>query len=259
VNSDANPPALVARILLSYDGSDFHGWQVQPGGLRTVQGELVRALTDLVPFEGVPPGAGRTDAGVHAQGQVASLPLVEADHLRRLQRALPGRMPPDCVVREVSAAAPDFHARFSATGRIYRYRFTRERDPFLRRNHLWVDDRVDFGPMSAACAGLVGDQDGTSLCRTASLEEGRTLIRFRRAAITEIESGAVFEVEADRFLHSTVRIIVGTLMEIGRGQRPGDDFARILAAKNRRVAGRTAPPHGLTLHRVLYDAKPEHP
>lgn len=259
MNSDANPPALVARILLSYDGSEFHGWQVQPGGLRTVQGELVRALTGLVPFEGVPPGAGRTDAGVHAQGQVASLPLPEEDHLRRLQRALPGRMPPDCVVREVSAAPRDFHARFSATGRIYRYRFTRERDPFLRRNHLWVEETLDFGPMSEACDRLIGDHDGTSLCRTASLEEGRTLIRFRRATITEFDGGAVFEVEADRFLHSTVRIIVGTLLEIGRGKRPVDDFARILAARDRRTAGRTAPPHGLTLHRVLYDAKPEHP
>ncbi len=248
-----------ARLVLAYDGTDFHGWQVQPGGLRTVQGVLIDALRGLVPLASIPPGAGRTDAGVHARGQVASVPLVDPQHLERLCRALPSRLPADVVLREAALEGPDFHARFSAVGRVYRYRFTALRDPFLRRDHLEIDSRLDHEAMAAACAFLVGDHDATSLCRTASLEAGRTRCRIRRAQWHWDGERGWLEIEADRFLHSTVRIIVGTLLEIGRGLRPPDDFVAVLAARDRRRAGATAPPQGLSLERVLYPDTPSFP
>ncbi|HKK69758.1 MAG TPA: tRNA pseudouridine(38-40) synthase TruA [Candidatus Krumholzibacteria bacterium] len=255
-SSESTPCALVARIELAYDGTDFHGWQIQPGRVRTVQGELVAALERLVPLSGLPPGAGRTDAGVHARGQVCSVPLADAALLPRIQRALPHMMPDDVAIRSVAGAPPDFHARFGARGRRYVYRFTTERDPFLRRNHLRIDPRTDVGAMATACEPLMGDHDCTSLCRTASLEPGRTLCRIRRAALHWDGAVGHLEIEADRFLHSMVRIVVGTLLEVGAGRRPVDTFREVLAARDRRTAGGTAPPHGLCLERVDYDEPP---
>lgn len=246
------PEATVLRITLAYDGTDFHGWQVQPGGVRTVQGELVRALERLVPLDGVPPGAGRTDAGVHARGQVTSVAVLGPEEVARVRRALPRMMPPDIAIRSVVEAAPDFHARFSATARRYRYRFTTEADPFLRRSHLQVKGGLDREAMGAAVEGLVGDHDCTSLCRTASLEPGRTLCRIRAAELDWEGPTGHFEIVADRFLHSMVRILVGTLLEVGRSVRGVDTFREVLEARDRRVAGPTAPPHGLCLEEVEY-------
>jgi tRNA pseudouridine38-40 synthase len=247
-----SPEPTVLRITLAYDGTDFHGWQVQPGGVRTVQGELVRALSRLVPLDGVPPGAGRTDAGVHARGQVSSLTVSGPESVARVRRALPRMMPPDIAIRSVEEAPPDFHARFSATGRRYRYWFTTEPDPFLRRNHLLVSDSLDRAAMAEALAPLVGDHDCTSLCRTSSLEPGRTLCRIRRATLDWDGAVGVFEIAADRFLHSMVRIVVGTLLEVGRRNRGVDTFKEVLAARDRRLAGPTVPPHGLCLEEVEY-------
>lgn len=245
---------MVARIDLAYEGTHFHGWQVQPDGLRTVQGELVKALERLVPLRGLPPGAGRTDTGVHARGQVSSVVLPDQAALERVQKALPRMVPADMAIRSVRAEAPDFHARFGACGRVYRYRFTTERDPFLRRDHLLVSARLDRVAMEQACVPLIGDHDATSLCRTASLEPGRTRCRIRRAELVWEGPTGVFTIEADRFLHSTVRIVVGTLLEVGRGQRPVDTFSNVLAARDRRAAGATAPAHGLCLEQVHYHA-----
>lgn len=246
------PPVLTARILLGYDGTDFHGWQVQPG-LRTVQGELVRCLERMIPLESIPPGAGRTDAGVHARGQVCSVPLRDADHLPRLVRALPRLVPEDIAIREVTAAPPSFHARFSATARRYCYRFVTERDPFLRRNHLLVEKDLDREAMVRACRPLIGDHDATSLCRRSSLEEGKTRCVIREADLRWEGERGVLTLTADRFLHSMVRIIVGTLLEVGRGRRPEHTFEEVLAARDRDAAGETAPPQGLCLEEVRYD------
>jgi tRNA pseudouridine38-40 synthase len=251
-----SPEPTVLRITLAYDGTDFHGWQVQPGGVRTVQGEIVRALRRLVPLDGVPPGAGRTDAGVHARGQVTSVEVRGPDAIARVRRALPRMMPADIAIRSVEEASPDFHARFSATGRRYRYQFTTEADPFLRRNHLLVSERLDREAMAEALAALVGDHDCTSLCRTASLEPDRTLCRIRHVSLDWDGSTGVFEIAADRFLHSMVRIVVGTLLEVGRRNRGVDTFTEVLEARDRRRAGPTAPPHGLCLEQVEYAGHP---
>jgi tRNA pseudouridine38-40 synthase len=245
---------LTARIRLAYDGSDFHGWQVQPG-LRTVQGELCHALDRLLPGvrEGFPPGAGRTDAGVHAAGQVCSVPLADEEHYERIKRALPKLVPEDVVIREITREGPDFHARYCATARHYAYRFTFDRNPFTRRNHLEVGLSLDREAMAAACAPLLGEHDATSLCRRASLEEGKTRCVIERAELVWSESGGVLHLHADRFLHSMVRIVVGTLLEVGRGRRGVDTFHEVLAARDRGAAGDTAPPVGLSLEEVRYD------
>ncbi len=248
-----SPFRLTARIRLAYDGTDFHGWQAQPG-LRTVQGEIHQALRGLIPgaIEGLPPGAGRTDAGVHARGQVCSVALRDEEHFERIARALPRLLPPDIAVQEILREGPDFHARYCATARHYAYRFTFERDPFLRRNHLEIDPQLDLEAMAAACAPLLGEHDATSLCRRSSLEEGRTRCVIDRAELVWTEKGGTLHLRADRFLHSMVRIIVGTLLEVGRGRRDVDTLVNVLAARDRGAAGDTAPAVGLSLEEVEY-------
>lgn len=241
----------VVRLDLSYDGGGFHGWQVQPG-LRTVQGELMRCLQKLIPLQGIPPGAGRTDAGVHARGQVASLRVGDASAFERLHRALPRMVPDDIAVRDVLLVAPDFHARHSAKGRIYRYRLILERDPLLRRTHYFVPNALDLDKMKKASEDLLGAHDYTSFCRASSLQEGKTRCDVRRAQFDREGPSIVFTIEADRFLHSMVRTIVGTLVEIGRGLRPVDSIPQILHACKRERAGLVAPAHGLCLEEVEY-------
>jgi tRNA pseudouridine38-40 synthase len=241
----------VARIQLAYDGSDFHGWQIQPG-LRTVQGELMDALAKLVPLEGPPPGAGRTDAGVHARGQVSSVPVDHPDLVRRIAHALPRMMPSDVGIVSVAPAPVGFHARYSATGRRYVYRMARRFDPMRRLDHLLVGEGLDVAAMVEAAAKLVGDHDCTSLCRTSSLEPERTRCKIRISRLRDVDGALIYEIAADRFLHSMVRIIVGTLLEVGKGRRGGDVFAEVLSARRREAAGPTAPPHGLCLEEVEY-------
>ena len=248
----SDPGALSARITLAYDGSEFHGWQVQPG-LRTVQGTLLAALQRLLPQVELPPGAGRTDAGVHARGQVASVRLSTSAQLERLRRALPALMPEDIQILAVEAAAADFHARHSARGRHYSYRVLTRRDPLRRRDHWCVERALDPERMRRACASLLGRRDCTSLSVASSLEAGRAECEIRRADL-DIEGDAlVFRIAADRFLHSMVRTIVGTLVEIGYGRRGEDAFAAILAGCDRRLAGATAPAHGLCLDAVDFE------
>lgn len=249
--------SCVARIELAYDGSDFHGWQVQPG-LRTVQGELMRALTRLVPLSGPPPGAGRTDAGVHARGQVTSVPVEHVDLVRRIARALPRMMPSDIGIVSVVEAPPGFHARHSATGRRYVYRVAFRYDPMRRLDHLLVRGELDLDAMRAAAAELLGEHDCTSFCRPSSLEPGRTRCVIRMSELREEEDTLIFDIAADRFLHSMVRVIVGTLLEIGRGRRPASAFGDIIAARHRDAAGATAPAHGLCLEEVEYGSADRH-
>ncbi len=247
-------PPSVARIVLAYDGTDFHGWQIQPN-LRTVQGELIAGLKRLIDVVSVPPGAGRTDAGVHAWGQVSSVTLAHPDDVIRLTRALPHMMPDDIVIRSIVLETSDFHARHSACGRHYRYRMLTLADPSRRRSHLNVGGGLDLEAMVEAASSLVGDHDCTSLCRRASLEPGRTRCVIHTSRLTVDGDELVLDIAADRFLHSMVRTIVGTLLDVGQGRRRSDCFSSILSAMDRGAAGPTAAPHGLYLHSVKYDSE----
>ncbi len=242
------------RIDLAYVGTAFHGWQLQPG-LRTVQGELAAGAGRLLGRAVMPVGAGRTDAGVHARGQVAHLDLADEGEAERLARALPGKMPADMAVKAVSRVSPDFNARLSAVSRRYSYHLLAGRDIF-RPHHWQLDGELDRGAMDRAAAALLGDHDFTSFCKASSLKDDGNvcrvdLCRFDWADDSAMLS-AVLHVRANRFLHHMVRNIVGSLVEIGLGRRPADDMPAILAARARARAGCMAPPQGLFLEAVAY-------
>lgn len=244
----------VVRIDLAYDGGAFHGWQVQPG-LRTVQGVLGAEISRLLGREAVPTGAGRTDAGVHALGQTASVDGLAPDEVARLVRVLPRRGPDDLEIRRVTPAPPGFNARFSALWRRYEYRLAWRRDLFRRGLEWQLDGEPDLDAMAAAAVHLRGRHDWRSFCKTSSWKDDNAC----DVAVAEFAShpgGAVFHVRADRFLHHMVRTMVGTLVEVGRGRRRPDDIPGIIAARDRGAAGTMAPPQGLYLAEVGYPEAP---
>jgi tRNA pseudouridine38-40 synthase len=238
------------RLDLSYVGRDFHGWQIQPDA-RTVQGELRHCLTRLLGRDTVPVAAGRTDAGVHATGQVAHLTVATAEEVQRVARALPPMMPADIEVRRVRRVSPSFNARHSAVARRYSYRIVQVRDIF--RPHAWYVHRpLDREAMDAAAAVLVGTHDFTSFCKAKSLKEDHNRCRIDHCAFDWAVDSAIFHIQANRFLHHMVRNLVGTLVEIGRHERDRDDIPDILAARRRSASGRMAPAQGLFLEEVFY-------
>jgi len=238
------------RLDLAYVGRDFQGWQIQSEG-RTVQGELRRYLTRLLGRPATPVAAGRTDAGVHAHGQVAHLTVCDEDEAERVARALPRMCDPDLQVVRVRRVSPDFNARFSATARRYSYHIIQTRDIF--RPHVWYHyRRLDRQAMDLAARDFVGEHDFSSFCKSRSLKEAGNLCDVRLCAFEWTADSAIFHVKANRFLHHMVRNMVGLLVEIGDGDRQPDAVGRTLAAKDRSAAGRMAPACGLFLEEVDY-------
>jgi tRNA pseudouridine38-40 synthase len=257
------------RIDLSYDGADFHGWARQPG-LRTVQGDLEAALDTVLRVERtVLTVAGRTDAGVHARGQVAHVDLEPAAVVaaagrtgaapeEALARRLNGVLRPDVRVRRVRPAPEGFDARFSALWRRYCYRIadTPETvDPLTRGHVLAWPRRLDAEPMNEAASLLLGEHDFASFCK---LREGATTIRTL-LELSWVRNGDVLEaiVRADAFCHNMVRSLVGCLVSIGEGRRDPGWAAEVLARRARDPAVTVVPAHGLTLEEVGYPADAE--
>jgi tRNA pseudouridine38-40 synthase len=257
------------KILLSYDGTGFHGWQVQPGR-PTVQGALAAALEKMTGERVLPQGSGRTDAGVHALGQVASFALEAEIPAENLLRALNRALPQSVRVLRVESVGEGFHARHSAVHKTYEYRiFWRKVDvldeekicsPFVAP-YVW-DCRwtLDAGLMRQAAAMLCGTHDFTSFGASdpelGQREEG---VAGPNPVKTIFESTVVredgllrYRVTGSGFLHHMVRNIVGTLVEVGRGSLQVEDMGRILAARDRTAAGPTAPAQGLFMVRVEY-------
>jgi tRNA pseudouridine38-40 synthase len=241
----------VVRLTLAYDGTSFRGWARQPGQ-RTVAGVLEAALQQVL---GVVPRlsvAGRTDAGVHARGQVVSFEA-DLDELDRLQRQLNSMLGPEVVVTEAGFAAVDFDARFSATARGYRYRIDTGpfADPFSAR---WVwhrEGELSVPRMRAAAALLVGEHDFASFCRRPP-GDGSTSRRLERLAVRRLGERVEISARANAFLHQMVRALVGTLVVVGAGRLEPDAVVSILAARDRSRSPQMAPAHGLTLERVVY-------
>ncbi|MGI9591056.1 MAG: tRNA pseudouridine(38-40) synthase TruA [Myxococcota bacterium] len=247
------------RLMLEYDGSGFEGWQVQPGGRRTVQGVLEAAVAQVTGAAGFRLiGAGRTDAGVHAEGQVAGLSVETALAAERLARALNGVLPPDVAVRACATVPDGFHARYDATGKHYRYAIWNgaTRSPLREGRFHWVPSRLDVAAMGEGAAALAGDHDFASFQAAGS--DVRSSERcLRRLDVTGEPRGEVWlEVEGPGFLRHMVRILAGTLIDVGLGRTPADQIPAILAARDRSRAGRTAPAQGLTLVRVDYPEAP---
>ncbi|WP_407318954.1 tRNA pseudouridine(38-40) synthase TruA [Isoptericola halotolerans] len=267
------------RLDLAYAGTHFAGWAAQPG-LRTVQGVLEDALATILRVEplGLPRPrltvAGRTDAGVHARGQVAhvDLPVARWETMpgrsdrapgRALVDRLAGVLPPDVVVHGASPAPAGFDARFSAAGRTYRYRIADDhalRDPLAREWVLWHRRGLDVAAMHAAVQPLVGLHDFAAYCKP---REGATTIRELTRFVwsrptTGADAGLVVAlVEADAFCHSMVRALVGMSMAVGERRRPPGDPEQVLAGGSRSAAAAVAPARGLTLERVDYPPEEE--
>ncbi len=240
------------KIVLEYDGTNFAGWQQQAHG-RTVEAELKRALREITGKDHVIYGAGRTDAGAHAKGQVANFHTDGRISPPRLMAALNAKLPEDVAVVSAEMSTDDFHARFSARWRRYRYRYLdRTARPALERGRCWhVRGPLDVDAMSKAAKALVGKHDWTSFCSASEPADAR--VRAMRFAHVRRQGDFVeLELVAEGFLRGMVRSIAGALAEVGRGVRPPEWVGEVLRARDRRIAARTAPAGGLTLMEVVY-------
>jgi tRNA pseudouridine38-40 synthase len=242
----------VVRLDLAYDGTGFHGWARQPG-VRTIQGEVEAALGRVL---GEPPMlsvAGRTDAGVHAQGQVASFVTDGPVDVAQLHRALNGLLGPEIAVLGVRRVPPGFDARRSAAARIYRYRVrvAGPPDPFEARFVWHRPGPLAIGRMRRAARHLVGEHDFASFCRTPPPGSG-TVRSLRRLTVAGAGDELHVVAEANAFCHQMVRSLVGTLVRVGAGGLDPESVPDVLVARTRSAAGPVAPPQGLTLVRVRY-------
>lgn len=246
---------MLLKLTLEYDGTGFAGWQVQRGRRRrTVQGELESAVGRLPGTWGGLQGAGRTDAGAHAEGQVASLRYEGPLSAGRLRGAINAHLPEDVVVLDVEEAPPAFHARYSAVSRHYRYRYLdRATRPVLDRGRCWwVRGPLDVAAVQRSLPALVGRHDWTTLCAATVDPDDR--VREMFSARVE-HRGAFLDLHlvGEGFLRGLVRGVAGVLVEVGRGKHDPAWLGEIVAARDRRLAPRVAPACGLTLVDVSYE------
>lgn len=238
-------------MQLSYDGTAYHGWQVQPNG-ESVQGTLQRALSTLLREDTEVVGAGRTDAGVHASMMVAHFDTpvdLDADQLvYKLNKLLPR----DMAVQRLWPVADDMHARFSATSRTYHYYIHTRKSPFLRHYSWLVTFPLDFDKMNEAASHLLRYEDFTSFSKV-NTDTKTNLCHVTKAVWERTDSGQWrFTISANRFLRNMVRAIVGTLVEVGRGRMSVEDFCQVIERKDRCSAGESVPGNALFLTDVSY-------
>lgn len=238
------------KITVEYDGTDFSGWQFQPHA-RTVQGALQDAILQITQEDVVVEGAGRTDAGVHAKGQVGNFKIVKSIASVDLAKGLNAVLPPDVRIVGIEEVPLDFHARFSAKERRYRYTIS-HRPTALLRNHVWhYPHALDIERMMQGCRFLIGEKNFRSFCLSEA-EVNHYRCDVRHAAWRREGPMLYFDIHANRFLHNMVRCLVGTFVQIGRGKMTVEEIPVILEKEDRRLAGFTAPAKGLCLESVIY-------
>jgi tRNA pseudouridine38-40 synthase len=238
------------KLKIEYDGTDFSGWQKQPK-LRTVQGEIEDKLTGILQEKITLTGSGRTDVGVHALEQVANFKTESKLNLVSMHRGLNSLLPEDILIKDVEEVDLDFNSRFSAKSRVYRYKLCLGKDVFSRKYAWEVSYCLDLSKIKKATKAILGRQDFTSFCVSKSAKPDNHC-QVMRADWKKDGNRLEFEIEADRFLHTMVRSLVGTLIDVGRGYFSLKDFTDILKAKDHKKAGLTAPAKGLYLVRVNY-------
>lgn len=235
------------RLVVAYDGTNYHGWQVQNNGV-TIESELNRCLTDLLrePIEVI--GASRTDAGVHALGNIAVFDTINPMPAEKISYALNQRLPEDIRIQRSEEVDGDWHPRYCDSRKTYEYRIYRNEFPMpVKRLYSYFTYRpLDVQRMQEAAKYLVGEHDFKSFCQTGAQVQStvRTILSLE---VEEQGAEIVIRVCGNGFLYNMVRIIAGTLMEVGQGKRKPEDMKQILAARERSAAGPTAPAHGLML------------
>ena len=243
------------RLTLEYDGTDFAGWQRQPAPARSVQQVIEDALAEMTGVRVILRGAGRTDAGVHARAQVASFATESAIPLPGIMRGLNAMLPRDVGVIDAVEVTPELDARRAARGKHYAYRLWNRpaRSPLHARWSWHILHPLDEAAMAEAAAALLGEHDFSTF-RAAGCDAKHPVRVLRRAELVREEPHLLaIHLEATAFLRVMARIIAGTLVEVGLGRRPAGRVADDLAARDRSRAGRTAPAHGLTLERVIFE------
>jgi len=240
------------KLLLEYDGTDFVGWQYQENG-RSVQNVIETGLSQILREEIRIVGAGRTDSGVHAKGQVASFQTESSLNCHGIARGLNGVLPGDVVALSAEEVSDGFNARYDARSRRYEY-VIRNRPTALSRKFCWTPGyKLDISLMEQCTKELMGLHDFASFCKSESEVSHHNCTIYSAAWTCPDDSTIVFDITADRFLHGMVRTLVGTMVDIGRGYRAANDLKIILETKDRRAAGMAAPPQGLFLSAVNYE------
>jgi tRNA pseudouridine38-40 synthase len=246
------------KVTVAYDGTDFAGYQIQPKG-RTVQGTIQSVLQKMHKGEAVNISAsGRTDAGVHATGQVFHFDtdlVIPAD---AWSKALNAMLPDDIYIKDVEEVSESFHSRFSARSKEYHYKLLIRKEPdVFQRNHMFhYPYPLNISHIQKACGYFLGTHDFTSFSSARSEVADKVRTIFALEVLGE-EEFLTFKIRGSGFLYNMVRIIAGTLLEVGQGKRKPEEIAAIIEGKDRALAGKTAPAHGLYLHQVNYQEKPE--
>ncbi|WP_395533441.1 tRNA pseudouridine(38-40) synthase TruA [Enterococcus lactis] len=244
------------KAIIAYDGTNFNGFQKQPNG-RTVQEEVEKTLQKMANGKEITVfGSGRTDAGVHAIGQVIHFDYPEERPLERMRFALDTQSPEDIAVRQVEIVSEEFHARYLVKEKTYQFRVDigKPRSPFRRQYASYYPYPLDLGKIQRALPDLLGTHDFTSFCASgSSIEDKVRTIYEAKMEVNETKDELLFTFRGNGFLYKMIRILVGTLLKIGNGRLPEDSIPAIIAKKDRNAAGPTAHPEGLYLYEVKYE------
>jgi tRNA pseudouridine38-40 synthase len=243
------------KLVLEYNGSTFFGFQKQPGR-PTIQEALEKALSKFFNRRmKIASASGRTDTGVHAEGQVVNFKTSSAHGLRQIQKGLNALLPPPVVIKDIEEVPLNFHARYSVRSKVYEYRIWDHpcRSPLAAGRVFHVPQELNIARMRQASRAFIGRHDFRSFTSVSAIKKGSSCVRtIKRFQIKQQGRLILMRVEADGFLYHMIRNMAGTLLEVGRGRRNPEDITTILKAKDRRLAGMTAPAEGLTLIKVTY-------
>lgn len=241
------------RMLIQYDGTKYNGWQRQGNTQNTIQGRIEAVLSRMTGTVVEVHGSGRTDAGVHANGQVANFKVVTSMSPEEIQAYLNQYLPEDIAVLELAEVDERFHSRLNAKSKIYRYRIHNNNvgNVFERKYSYQVTEPLNLEKMRESAAYFLGEHDFKSFCSLAKFKKS-TIRTIYEINIQKEGSMVTVDINGNGFLYNMVRIIMGTLIEVGLNKREPDDIPRILEGQNREMAGATAPAHGLTLWNVFY-------